>query len=46
VDVILASPAGKPLQWVGLNGVRAVATGHPKISNQSCAISSGNPFAS
>jgi hypothetical protein len=46
VDVILASPDGKPLEWVALNGVRAVATGHPKISSQSCAISSGNPFAS
>lgn len=45
VDVILASPGGKPLDWVALNGVRAVATGHPKISNQSCAVSNGNPFA-
>jgi hypothetical protein len=45
VDVILASPGGKPLEWTALNGVRAIATGHPKISSQSCAVSTGNPFA-
>jgi hypothetical protein len=45
VEVILGSENGKPLEWVGLNGKRYIATGHPKISNQSCAVSSGNPFA-
>jgi hypothetical protein len=45
VEVILGSQNGKPLEWVGLNGKRYVATGHPRISSQSCSVSSGNPFA-
>ena len=45
LDVILGSENGKPLEWVGLNGVRYVATGHPTISSQSCSVSAGNAFA-
>ena len=45
LDVILGSENGKPLEWIGLNGVRYVATGHPTISSQSCSVSTGNAFA-
>lgn len=45
LDVILGSENGKPLEWVALNGVRYVATGHPSISNQTCSIAPGNAFA-
>jgi hypothetical protein len=44
-EVILGSEGGKPLEWTGLNGLKYRATGHPTISQQSCAISNGNPFA-
>lgn len=45
LQVILGSENGKPLEWIGLNGARAIATGHPTISSQTCAVSGGNPFA-
>ncbi len=45
LQVILGSENGKPLEWIGLNGIRYVATGHPKISSETCSVSSGNAFA-
>jgi hypothetical protein len=45
LGVILGSENGKPLTWIGLDGVSYVATGHPTISRESCSVSNGNPFA-
>ena len=44
-EVIIGSVSGAPLRWVGLNGERYTATGHPNVSNVSCSVENGNAFA-
>jgi hypothetical protein len=43
--VIVGGENGAPITWVGLNGERYTATGHPTISAVTCSVESGNAFA-
>jgi hypothetical protein len=44
-EVMVGGAGGAPISWIGLNGERYTATGHPNISDVSCSVESGNAFA-
>lgn len=44
-DVIVGGAGGAPISWIGLDGERYTATGHPSISDVSCSVQDGNAFA-
>lgn len=44
-DVIVGGTGGAPISWIGLDGERYTATGHPNISDVSCSVENGNAFA-
>lgn len=44
-DVIVGGAGGAAISWIGLDGERYTATGHPSISDVSCSVQDGNAFA-
>jgi hypothetical protein len=44
-DAIIGHEAGKTFTFKGLNGKTYTALGRPNISQHSCSVSDGNPFA-
>jgi hypothetical protein len=44
-EVITGLDSGKPFTWINLVGVKCTATAKPVISNISCSVQQGNPFA-
>jgi hypothetical protein len=44
-EVIVGGASGAPISWIGLNGERYTATGHPNVSDVACSVENGNAFA-
>jgi hypothetical protein len=44
-EVIVGGENGTATTWVGLDGVRYTATGHPNISDVTCSVENGDAFA-
>lgn len=44
-EVIVGGTGGAPISWIGLNGERYTATGHPNVSDVACSVENGNAFA-
>jgi len=44
-NVIVGGTGGAPISWIGLDGERYTATGHPNISDVACSVQNGNAFA-
>jgi hypothetical protein len=45
VHVIVGGENGKPIEWIGMDGVKRTASGPTTVSGQSCSVENGNAFA-